>query len=202
LVTVVVHGDAAARGDDTGKDTKAGMPRKAPSGPRAASRAGRRPRAFRRPQRGSAAKLRAFTGRPPASSQARAKAVVHGETLPLKAGTLVLIQRGDTHDIRNTGDGPLRTLNVYVPPAFTEDGEGLPGCRKGPRGGARTEGAACLAVWHGDVVGDRPDRTVPRQLCWPGPGLPGSRGLLSAPERWGRVRSASDSRQPRLRSPC
>src|SRR5262249_9144403 len=43
---------AAARGGDTGKDTRAGMPVKAPSSPRAASRAGRRPgRAFRRLQR-------------------------------------------------------------------------------------------------------------------------------------------------------
>ena len=40
----------------------AGMPRKAPSGPRAASRAGSRPRAFRRPQRGSTAMLRACVG--------------------------------------------------------------------------------------------------------------------------------------------
>ena len=52
-------------------------------------------------------------------------AVVNEERVPLKAGTLVLIQRGDTHEVRNTGDGPLRTLNVYVPPAYTEDGEEL-----------------------------------------------------------------------------
>ena len=43
--------------------------------------------------------------------------------MPLRAGTLVLIQRGDTHEIRNTGRAPLRTLNVYVPPAYTPDGE-------------------------------------------------------------------------------
>jgi oxalate decarboxylase/phosphoglucose isomerase-like protein (cupin superfamily) len=42
----------------------------------------------------------------------------------------VLIQRGDTHAIRNTGDGPLRTLNVYVPPAYAEDGKELPQGRK------------------------------------------------------------------------
>ena len=42
----------------------------------------------------------------------------------------MLIQRGDTHEIRNTGEGPLRTLNIYVPPAYTEDGEGLPRGRK------------------------------------------------------------------------
>jgi mannose-6-phosphate isomerase-like protein (cupin superfamily) len=58
------------------------------------------------------------------------EAVVNGETVPLKAGTLLLIQRGDTHEIRNTGDGPLRTLNVYVPPAYAEGGEELPRGRK------------------------------------------------------------------------
>jgi oxalate decarboxylase/phosphoglucose isomerase-like protein (cupin superfamily) len=50
--------------------------------------------------------------------------------VPLKAGTLVLIQRGDAHESRSTGDGPLRTLNVYVPPAYTGDGEELPRGRK------------------------------------------------------------------------
>src|SRR6266542_6790568 len=49
--------------------------------------------------------------------------IVNGEKVPLKAGTLVLIARGETHAIRNTGKEPLRTLNVYVPPAYTEDGE-------------------------------------------------------------------------------
>jgi mannose-6-phosphate isomerase-like protein (cupin superfamily) len=47
------------------------------------------------------------------------EAVVNGETVPLKAGTLLLISQGDTHEIRNTGEGLLRTLNVYVPPAYT-----------------------------------------------------------------------------------
>src|SRR5262249_1938686 len=42
--------------------------------------------------------------------------------VPLKAGTLLLIARGDRHEIRNTGEGPLRTLNLYIPPAYTEDG--------------------------------------------------------------------------------
>jgi mannose-6-phosphate isomerase-like protein (cupin superfamily) len=52
-------------------------------------------------------------------------AVVNGDRVELREGTLVLIQRGDQHEIRNTGDGPLKTLNVYVPPAYTEDGEEL-----------------------------------------------------------------------------
>jgi mannose-6-phosphate isomerase-like protein (cupin superfamily) len=53
-------------------------------------------------------------------------AVVNGERVELRAGTLVLIQRGDTHEIRNTGEVPLETLNIYVPPAYTEEGEELP----------------------------------------------------------------------------
>jgi oxalate decarboxylase/phosphoglucose isomerase-like protein (cupin superfamily) len=46
-----------------------------------------------------------------------------------REGTLVLIQRGDTHEVRNTGSGPLKTLNVYIPPAYTEGGEELPAGR-------------------------------------------------------------------------
>jgi len=44
----------------------------------------------------------------------------------LKAGSLVLIERGTTHEIRNTGRSPLKTLNVYVPPAYRSDGNELP----------------------------------------------------------------------------
>jgi mannose-6-phosphate isomerase-like protein (cupin superfamily) len=54
------------------------------------------------------------------------EAVVNGERVELREGTLVLIQRGDNHEIRNTGRGPLRTLNVDVPPAYTKEGEELP----------------------------------------------------------------------------
>lgn len=54
------------------------------------------------------------------------EAVVNGKKYPLRAGSLILIERGDTHEIRNTGRGPLRTLNVYVPPAYTPEGDPLP----------------------------------------------------------------------------
>ena len=53
-------------------------------------------------------------------------AVVEGERIELREGTLVLIGRGEAHEIRNTGEEPLRTLNVYVPPAYTGDGDELP----------------------------------------------------------------------------
>jgi len=57
-------------------------------------------------------------------------AVVEGERVELREGTLLLIQRGETHEIRNTGTEPLRTLNVYVPLAYTADGDELPAGRK------------------------------------------------------------------------
>jgi mannose-6-phosphate isomerase-like protein (cupin superfamily) len=59
----------------------------------------------------------------------RGLAVVEGERIELRAGTLVLIRRGETHEIRNTGRTPLRTLNICVPPAYTKGGNELPAGR-------------------------------------------------------------------------
>lgn len=53
-------------------------------------------------------------------------AVLGGRKHRLKPGSLVLIERGTTHEIRNTGRTPLKTLNVYVPPAYRPDGDELP----------------------------------------------------------------------------
>ena len=53
-------------------------------------------------------------------------AIVNRRRTNLRAGSLVLIERGDRHEIRNTGRTPLRTLNIYVPPAYTKDGDELP----------------------------------------------------------------------------
>lgn len=53
-------------------------------------------------------------------------AVIDGRKHPLKPQTLLLIERGETHEIRNDGDTPLQTLNFYVPPAYRADGEELP----------------------------------------------------------------------------
>src|SRR3954447_26220398 len=50
-------------------------------------------------------------------------AVAEGERVELGADTLLLIQRGEGHEIRNTGSEPLRTLNVYALPAYTDAGE-------------------------------------------------------------------------------
>jgi mannose-6-phosphate isomerase-like protein (cupin superfamily) len=53
-------------------------------------------------------------------------AKIGGKRQTLQAGTLLLIQRGTTHEIKNTGRTPLQTLNVYVPPAYTSQGDPLP----------------------------------------------------------------------------
>jgi len=53
-------------------------------------------------------------------------ALLDGTRLPLRAGTLLLIERGTTHEIRNSGRTPLKTLNLYVPPAYTGKGDPLP----------------------------------------------------------------------------
>lgn len=57
-------------------------------------------------------------------------AIVKGKRIKLGAGTLVFIKRRDKHEIRNTGRAPLKTLNIYVPPAYTKDGEELRRGRK------------------------------------------------------------------------
>lgn len=54
---------------------------------------------------------------------------VNGRSHPLRPGTLLLVERGDEHEIRATGRTPLRTLNVYVPPAYTRGGDELPRAR-------------------------------------------------------------------------
>jgi len=53
-------------------------------------------------------------------------AIVAGRKHRLRAGSLLLIERGTTHEIRNTGRTPLQTLNVYVPPAYRSSGDELP----------------------------------------------------------------------------
>jgi mannose-6-phosphate isomerase-like protein (cupin superfamily) len=52
----------------------------------------------------------------------RGEAHIGGKTLQLGPGALVLIERGEKHEIRNTGRGNLKTLNFYVPPAYTKAG--------------------------------------------------------------------------------
>lgn len=51
---------------------------------------------------------------------------IKGRRYPLRPGTLMLIEHGDRHEIRNNGRAPLKTLNFYVPPAYTRAGDELP----------------------------------------------------------------------------
>lgn len=46
------------------------------------------------------------------------EATIDGEQVALSAGDLVVVERGETHEIRNGGSAPLETLNLYVPPAY------------------------------------------------------------------------------------
>ena len=50
-------------------------------------------------------------------------AKVEGRRVPLKAGTLLVIEKGERHEVRNTGRTLLKTLNFYYPPAFAVDGD-------------------------------------------------------------------------------
>lgn len=46
------------------------------------------------------------------------EAVVNGTVAVLAPGTLLLIEAGETHEIRCTAMEPLRTLNIYAPPQY------------------------------------------------------------------------------------
>jgi mannose-6-phosphate isomerase-like protein (cupin superfamily) len=48
----------------------------------------------------------------------------------LRQNVLILIERGDRHQILNTGPELLRTLNIYVPPTYTKGGKTLPKGRR------------------------------------------------------------------------
>ncbi|MFH5798017.1 cupin domain-containing protein [Haladaptatus sp. CMAA 1911] len=46
------------------------------------------------------------------------EATVDGESVDLSPGDLVCIEERETHEITNTGDAPLETVNLYVPPEY------------------------------------------------------------------------------------
>jgi mannose-6-phosphate isomerase-like protein (cupin superfamily) len=50
------------------------------------------------------------------------EAIVGRRRHKLRAGSLLLVERKEKHQISNTGRGLLRTLNFYVPPAYRKDG--------------------------------------------------------------------------------
>ena len=53
-------------------------------------------------------------------------AIVNGKRHALREGSIVLIEKGDRHEIRNTGRAMLQTVNIYVPPAYRSNGDELP----------------------------------------------------------------------------
>src|SRR5690349_21361080 len=56
----------------------------------------------------------------------RGEALVKNRRYKLVPGSLMLIEHGERHEIKNTGRALLRTLNVYVPPAYSKGGDELP----------------------------------------------------------------------------
>src|SRR3954470_14663034 len=41
----------------------------------------------------------------------------------LEANSLLLIEKGELHQIVNSGKGEMRTINFYAPPAYDDEGE-------------------------------------------------------------------------------
>lgn len=48
----------------------------------------------------------------------RGEATVAGEHALLGEHSLIVIEAGEPHEIRNTGSAPLTTLNFYTPPEY------------------------------------------------------------------------------------
>jgi mannose-6-phosphate isomerase-like protein (cupin superfamily) len=53
------------------------------------------------------------------------QALVNKRKVAIKEGSLLLIEKGEIHQVKSTGRAPLVTINLYVPPAYTQDGEPL-----------------------------------------------------------------------------
>jgi mannose-6-phosphate isomerase-like protein (cupin superfamily) len=56
-------------------------------------------------------------------------AIINGQQTRLKPGTMVLIEAGDRHEVRNTGRTLLKTVSVYSPPAYRDEETELPAGR-------------------------------------------------------------------------
>src|SRR5437660_10260052 len=56
----------------------------------------------------------------------RGSALLKNRRYALGPGSLLLVERGERHEIKNTGRTLLRTLNFYVPPAYKPRGVPLP----------------------------------------------------------------------------
>ena|SRR5947207_1678853 len=51
------------------------------------------------------------------------RAIVANRRVKLNEGSLLLIAKGEPHQITNTGRSVMMTLNLYCPPAYTSGGE-------------------------------------------------------------------------------
>lgn len=43
-------------------------------------------------------------------------------SVKLRNGMLLVVERGELHQIRNSGKRPLRTISFYIPPAYRSNG--------------------------------------------------------------------------------
>jgi mannose-6-phosphate isomerase-like protein (cupin superfamily) len=50
-------------------------------------------------------------------------------SVKLRPGTLLVIERGDLHQIKNAGRHALRTITFYAPPAYKKDGSVRPSAK-------------------------------------------------------------------------
>src|SRR5437660_1432262 len=51
------------------------------------------------------------------------EALVNKRRVTIRERSLLLIEKGEIHQVKNTGRHPLVTLNFYSPPAYTKHGE-------------------------------------------------------------------------------
>jgi mannose-6-phosphate isomerase-like protein (cupin superfamily) len=56
-------------------------------------------------------------------------AIVSGHRHRLRPRSLLLIEHGEKHEIRNTGQTALKTLNFYSPPGYSKSGDELPAAK-------------------------------------------------------------------------
>jgi mannose-6-phosphate isomerase-like protein (cupin superfamily) len=51
------------------------------------------------------------------------RAVIDGRRIGIRKNSLLLIAKGEKHQIVNAGRRPLITINFYLPPAYSPNGE-------------------------------------------------------------------------------
>lgn len=50
--------------------------------------------------------------------EGKGKAVIENKTVEFSSGDLVLIEAGENHKVKNTGESDLKTFNIYAPKAY------------------------------------------------------------------------------------